>query len=337
MYQPEINPESLLTRRLVADGAFREAPLRIIDAGARHGAEAVWDLYGNQVEILAFEPDAEECRRLTETERSPNRRYIPLAVGASEAEATLQVASYQASSSLLPTNDQLLARFAMGELLTQVDTTTIKVTDIDSFLQREGLDYVDFLKVDVEGAELLALQGAERTLSSSVLGVNVEVWFQEEHAGRALFADVDRYLRGFGFALFDLRNLNRWRRRTQAAQDPTSTVGSGQLMYADALYFKDLPGISPPPSPDHVELLKLASLAELYCYPDFAIEVLELSPTLAGGPDGRASQLVRDLQRQNAPSQERWKVAIRRLVRAAIPPATRRRLMRLVQSLVSEQ
>jgi FkbM family methyltransferase len=334
MYQPEINPESNLTRRLVADGAFRAAPLRVIDAGARHGAAEFWELYGDQVEVVAFEPDVDECRRLTQNDHSPGRRYIPSGLGATDAEMTLNVASLQESSSLLPNNEPLLARFAIGDRLAHVDAATVHVTAVDTFAEREGLSYVDFMKIDVEGAELLVLQGAEGMLSTSVLGVSVEVWFQEEHLGRPLFADIDRYLREFGFALFDLRNVTRWRRRTDATSELTSAVGSGQLMYGDALFFKDLPGISEPAT--RVDLLKLASLAELFCYPDFAIEVLQMDSSLALDSNGEASQLVKALRRQTAPGQERWKVTTRRAVRRAIPPTTRRRLMRLVQSLVSE-
>ena len=88
---------------------------------------------------------------------------------------------------------------------------------------------------------LASVTGARRAVDRSLLGLSVEVWFQPTHHGRPLFADVDAYLRRNGFALFDLRELNRWRRKTDGGPDWTTWVGSGQLTFANALYFRDLP------------------------------------------------------------------------------------------------
>lgn len=42
---------------------------------------------------------------------------------------------------------------------------TIPVTTIDDFVDQEGIDQLDFIKMDIEGAELNALKGAEKTIS----------------------------------------------------------------------------------------------------------------------------------------------------------------------------
>ena len=92
--------------------------------------------------------------------------------------------------------------------------------------------------------------------------------------GRPLFADIDAHLRALGFTLFDLRELNRWRRRTLAGANYPSWIDSGQLMYGNALYLRDLPALLGEGAdfrPPRVQVLKLASLAELFCYPDFAM------------------------------------------------------------------
>jgi FkbM family methyltransferase len=317
--------------------------MRIVDGGARWGAEPHWDVYGDQLELYAFEPDEEECRRtMAAVEPGPDQvRFMcqPVALAAAKGQTTLNVARFPDSSSLLPNNSALVSRFAMAEYLEQIGTASVATTDVESFMTERGLDYIDFMKLDVEGAELEVLRGAHRVLGQSLLGLSVEVWFQEEHVGRPLFSDIDAYLHQLGFVLFDLRQLNRWKRKTLAGETYESLIGSGQLMYGNALYFRDLPAQLA--AGDQLGLssgavLKLASLAELFCYPDFAIEVIE-SAQRAGLLTGHElAPLIADLRQQGSATSVGWRAATRRAVRAAIPPTVRRRMMRVVQGLITE-
>ncbi|HZS09403.1 MAG TPA: FkbM family methyltransferase [Blastocatellia bacterium] len=338
--QVTINRQPMMTQALISSGVFRPAPLRILDGGARHGAESQWDVYGRQAEIIAFEPDAEECKRLNETTASqtgPRVTYYPVALGREKKMAALHVANFPDSSSLLPTNHVLMDRFAMVDYLTQVRTVMVETTDIDSFVDESRVGHLDFMKLDVEGAELATLEGAGKALNDSLLGLIVEVWFQPEHVGRPLFAHIDEYLRGFGYTLFDIRDLMRWRRKTQCGSEYQQWVGRGQLMYANALYLRDIPGamiageyqIS---DRSRMQLLKLASVAELFGYNDFALEVLKyghhfgvlkkeevesLSALLAEKPPTPAVRLVSHLR-----------AGLRRVV----PRTIRTRIRSIIQS-----
>lgn len=42
--------------------------------------------------------------------------------------------------------------------------TTVQATTLDGFVERSGIERVDLIKLDIEGAELAALQGARRTI-----------------------------------------------------------------------------------------------------------------------------------------------------------------------------
>jgi len=60
---------------------------------------------------------------------------------------------------------------------------------------------LDCLWLDVQGAELLVLKGAERLLPN-VRSIFVEVSVRPElYRGSATFAEIDSLLRGFGFQL----------------------------------------------------------------------------------------------------------------------------------------
>src|SRR5438445_7545557 len=55
-----------------------------------------------------------------------------------------------------------LASLARREGATEV--ASIETVSLDEFLSQQGIERVDFLKVDVEGAEFLVFAGAERLL-----------------------------------------------------------------------------------------------------------------------------------------------------------------------------
>jgi FkbM family methyltransferase len=66
-----------------------------------------------------------------------------------------------------------------------VDTIEVEGRRLDSLLDELGISRVDLLKIDVEGAELAVLEGADRVLASnSSLRLLVEAW--SEGPGRFL-------------------------------------------------------------------------------------------------------------------------------------------------------
>jgi hypothetical protein len=128
------------------------------------------------------------------------------------------------------------------------------------------------LQVDVQGADLNVLQGATKILEKSILAIQIEVEFSHLYQNQPLFADVDTYLQKRDFTLFDLASSYRVRSRSPIC----SRVRPGQLLWADAFYFRDLlqePAIQG--SDDPQRLLKLACIADILNFPDYTLELLE--------------------------------------------------------------
>lgn len=272
--------ELRLTRHLLDSGVLQSNPMIIVDVGCRGGFEPCWDIYGNQIHLIGLEPDAKECEFLNQSAK-PWRleSYYPIALYRNKGTHTLYVTQNQQSSSLLKTNSDFLDRFPQSAFGTVITTTPIQTTDIDSFMKENRLGWIDFMKIDVEGAELAVLEGAHQLLSESLLGLSVEIFFQPYHIGAPSFTDIDQYLRRFGFVFFDFLYTEKWRRKTLATSDPASWYGAGQFIWAQALYLRDLAAdmISVSYKPFNnarVKVLKLASLAERFALPDFAIELL---------------------------------------------------------------
>jgi FkbM family methyltransferase len=232
-----------------------------------------WHLFAPNLTIYGFDADADACAAanldLEERQITWQEIHVPLALSNRVGESTLYVTQSPMCSSLYPPNEPYLARLAgLSELVSLDFTVELETTTLDAFCQAEKIEAIDFLQIDVQGADLLVLQGATQILARSVLAVQIEVEFAHLYVGQPLFADVDSYLRAQGFTLFDLATAHRPRQISPIRGRP------GQLLWADAFYFRDLIADPHPVLKTPTDILKLACIADLMNLPDYALELL---------------------------------------------------------------
>lgn len=127
----------------------------VLDLGGNIGTSAL--VYsrraGRHGKVFSFEPLTHSVlRRNAERNRAENIEVIPAAVGEECGELDLTW-----SDSLI---DSSVAYGLPGE----VRTIRVPVTTVDDFVRERGLDRVDVIKMDIEGAEELALRGAVETI-----------------------------------------------------------------------------------------------------------------------------------------------------------------------------
>ena len=131
-------------------------------------------------------------------------------------------------------NEALADKFQnLGELLRVVGTRTLETRRLDDFAETTG---ADFLKIDVQGGELLVLQGAVERLRD-VLVVHTEVEFLPLYKNQPLFADIDSLLRDQGFAFHTMIPFGRTFKPMVVNNDGSAWVR--QILWADAVYVRD--------------------------------------------------------------------------------------------------
>ena len=110
-------------------------------------------------QIFSFEPSTETFKMLTQkTEGIIN--VIPVNFGLGDKNNRQSLFSASHSSGLTSVYNRRL-----DHLNIKMDKTEeIDLTTIDSFCVKNGVDHIDFLKIDVEGHELKVLQGAEKMI-----------------------------------------------------------------------------------------------------------------------------------------------------------------------------
>jgi len=276
-----INPRPRLTNFLVSKDVFRNAPLCVIDVGARGGFEEHWDcLYGDQANLIGFEVDTKECEKIN-IKSKKNHRYYPVGLSDKKGSRAFYVQPHIASSSFYETRRDFIDRFPASYDLIPKMTVEVSTLDLDSFVADNGLA-PDFLKLDIEGAELDVFRGGRKCLSGSVFGVSAEAVFYPWREGMPTFADIDSFLRALGFMLYDLP-VFRWEKKTLSPymyedEGVFGPTDRGQVIWTQAVYLKDSvaeltqnkTALWPP-----IRILKMASVMELYNLEDCAIELLQ--------------------------------------------------------------
>jgi len=79
-----------------------------------------------------------------------------------------------------------------------INTENINVTTFDTI--KNKIPHVDYLQIDVQGAELAVLQGAEKSLEKIGM-IELEVRFYPLYEKEPMFSDVHTYLEQHGFVL----------------------------------------------------------------------------------------------------------------------------------------
>lgn len=132
----------------------------VLDAGAWIGDFSAWAARKGAM-VYAFEPGKSSFNYLKQT-CALNRPHtiLPFRLGLSDRIQSAQLCSVPGNSGGAQIRDEAHG-FTNGspELAEEIVTTTI-----DAFVREQGLERVDFIKADIEGAERQMLLGATETL-----------------------------------------------------------------------------------------------------------------------------------------------------------------------------
>ncbi|MCS7469418.1 FkbM family methyltransferase [Stieleria sp. ICT_E10.1] len=188
-------------------------PATIFDIGACEGLDSIrYSRLFPQATIYAFEPLPENVAMIDDSIRrfdGQRVKVVNVALASSNGKATFHVSGgcpegrqhetgdwtfgNKSSSLIAPNQDEIKRHWPwlQFEGTTDVDTMTM-----DDFCERENV-MPDFLHMDVQGAELDVLRGAEKSFGS-IRAIWMEVSLTEVYAGQPLVEDVRQFMSGHG-------------------------------------------------------------------------------------------------------------------------------------------
>ena len=178
----------------------------VIDAGANRGSftDAFLQLHRPERLVLVEAiPDLAEKLRARYAGK-PGISVVSVALSDRNGQARFEINQSDASSSLLPIDPRNSEWFDRDLRVAQ--TISVSTMTLPALLDEQGLQSVDLLKLDLQGAERSVLTGGEAVLER-VRVIYTEVFFEQLYAGAWLFGEMNEFLAGRGFKLCGLSNI----------------------------------------------------------------------------------------------------------------------------------
>lgn len=204
----------------------RDNKLNLIDIGAAGGLEPRWKSIRKLLKCYLFEPD-ERSRSLLNI--ADGDIIINAALSDRATNGTFNLCRRGQVSSIYKPNTDFINLFPDANRFDIISSEAISFNNLDNIIDVDNHD-IDFIKLDVQGAEVNILKGADKVLSGHVIGLEVEVEFHPIYQDQPLFGDISELLKSKGYEFFDFTNLCRWERNQFTTY--------GQCVFGDALFMK---------------------------------------------------------------------------------------------------
>jgi len=178
---------------------LKDKNIIIYDIGAADGITArCFAKLTNVSTIYAFEPIPEAYAKLVENVKTfPKISCYNVAIGKVEDTLAINVSSNSNSSSLLLMLQLHQKEFPDISVNTRIE---IPVVRLDNYVQRNNLAMPDIVKIDVQGYEMMVIEGGIQTISQAKYCI-IEMSFQPLYDGSPLFDDIYNIMIKLGFIL----------------------------------------------------------------------------------------------------------------------------------------
>lgn len=248
------------------DFGLRHCPIKILDLGARAipgELPRYKKLLRKEVcHVTAVDPDNSTNSLLLKENK--NTRVLNVAAGSGTSEKLYSCKLGSCSSLIKPNISELSKYSGMVGFYEIESERVIETVRLDDMFQAETFDWLD---IDIQGYELIALKHGVKLLKS-VLGLQIEVSFFEKYVNQPLFGEIDTFLRGQGFNFHCFTGYGT-RAPNTIKVNGSPINGINQWLWADAVYYRDPKSL--PFEERSISSRKLAAIFHhLYSSYDFA-------------------------------------------------------------------
>ena len=278
----------------------------LIDIGAVGNPPSHWLPLKDEIHLIGFEPNKDECKKLNESGCGYKKsEFLTYAIGQCDEKRPFYITEYHECCSLLKPNFEWLQRFDYGSFFNIKQKIEVETLSLDSIQKFSDLR-VDALKIDAQGNELPILKGAESILKDVFL-IEVESGLHKNYENETTFEELSPYLKEKGFTCMEVFTQPAQKRKNQARHWKSA---KGQSMACESIWIRDLVRYDNEyiHSLTKSDLLSILSLCWLFGYSDYAIELLDHEYLGTLVDEGEKTVLVKEetwlkpVPRANSPS-----------------------------------
>lgn len=194
-----------------------------VDGGANDGYYSLFAAtkVGEHGRVVAVEPSSREYDRLVANvgvNKLRNITALRIALGREPGESTLAIAEEEHSG-----------QNTVGDRIANVKVRAVRhepvrVESLDSLVETQGLQRVDFVKLDVEGSEFAVLEGAAGTIERHRPLLQIEVEEERLASQNVTKQEIARMLGGYGYELWVFDSETGQLRSPRPPDEPEGNV-----------------------------------------------------------------------------------------------------------------
>lgn len=196
----------------------------IFDVGANRGDIALkYSILFPNSKVYAFEPFEETFKKLNiNVKGNPNINIYNFAIADKIGNAVFNSNKNEDTNSML---SSAKIGLSSDEQVKTIDQTIVNTLTLDSFCSSNHIDGIDILKMDIQGAELLALKGATRLLAEKRIKlIYSETYFRRQYNNQPLFHEISAFLTQYGYYLQDIYS---------------PIYGGGKIVWCDSIFLPE--------------------------------------------------------------------------------------------------
>ena len=235
--------------------------VHFVDVGCGGPMDDKWAPLFPRLVYTGFDPNADECRRLSiEPHPYKSCSYLPYAIAGEVGTRTMHKTESIYCYSLLQPNHDWLRRFTFSHLFDPAGTESVTSTTLNELAGHHDLR-ADVLKLDTQGLELPILRAADRLLDNAFC-VETETGFVDNYINESVYAQVDQFMRAAGYLMFDMNSDHRIARR-----NPLARHGKHQPLWCEVVWLFDYVGRQKIPTREQaLRALLICKTLEYYDY-----------------------------------------------------------------------
>lgn len=253
-----------------------------MDIGARGTTDNPWLALGDIINLVLFEPDAEEANKLADN-LNKTVTVIPKAVWSENGTFPLHITRNRSYCSLLKPDTKVLnGTIYYDRKFYEIDRIdTVDTVSLDHCLEAYNLEQIDFMKIDVQGGELEVFKSLQDSKWKKVLGVFSEAYGARLYQDGTTIDEILGFLKNAELEPYQIESIanapmTSWGEQELFSEEelgmrPNSITYQGRQMVFDILLFKSFQGILE--HKDAATIRKMAFLFAFHGYLDSALAI----------------------------------------------------------------